>query len=396
MLENVQFKLIVVLLLPLFGCVTAGETGSEAATAAVETQLAADSRSRLFIVGQDLSAIRGYMNSDCCPRPDGVTAYLDFFALLEKEGGYGGLGIDAAGKPLDMETSWGAGPVSAYKSATEFGIDDIAIGLSITENNHPGGLDRLVAGEYDANIEQLARFATMVSGKMYLRIGYEFDGAWNHGYENAPRFINAYRRIVDGMRSAGAGNVEFVWQGAASTTDAVIDGGRHDNIADWYPGDAYVDWLALSWFMHPDEKPGIDFGFPVPTPRQLGDEILELARSVNKPVMIAEAAPQAYDLRDNTTSHHAVVWDGDPGTETTNVTDEEIWDNWFGPMFDYINNNADVIRALAYIDVRWDDQSMWGPPYAGGYWGDTRVESNPHIAKRFSAAIRAWRGDDDI
>jgi hypothetical protein len=355
---------------------------------------AGESEDRLFIIGQDLGAIRGYYASDCCPAPDGTTAYLDFYNLLSEQGGYGGLGIDADGKPLGAETSWGAGPVSAWKAATGFDVDYLAIGLSITENEHPGGLDRLVAGEHDAEIRQLAAFAKAVDTTILLRIGYEFDGFWNQGYEDAPRFIAAYRRIVDGLRDAGVTNVEFVWQGAASTTDMVLDNGRHDDIEDWYPGDDYADWFALSWFMHPDEQPGVDPGFDVLTPGQLSDEILALAREAGKPVLIAEAAPQAYDLRDNTRSHHSPIWDGPAGAGTVQLTDDAIWNGWFQPLFDYMRDNDDVIRGLAYINARWDDQEMWGAPYASGYWGDTRVEANGEIARRFSQAIDAWRSGD--
>lgn len=350
---------------------------------------------RLFIIGQDLGAIRGYVASDCCVEPDGTTAYVDFYDIRSADGDYGGLGIDLDGVPLDVEADWGSGPNNAYKTATEFNVDFLAIGLSITENEHPGGLDQLVAGERDAEIRQLAAFAKLLDATVLLRIGYEFDGAWNQGYEDAPRFIAAFRRIVDGMRAADATNVRYVWQGAASTTDVVLDEGRRDNIADWYPGDDYVDWLALSWFMHPDEQPNIEFGFDIPTPRHLGDEILALARQVEKPVLIAEAAPQGYDLRDKTMAHHAPVWDGVAGTEVSEITDEFIWNVWFQPMFDYMAENHDVIRGLAYINVRWDDQEMWGAPYESGYWGDTRVEVNDTIAARFNAAVSAWRSGRD-
>jgi hypothetical protein len=350
-----------------------------------------DDATRLFVIGQDLDAIRGYTSSDCCVKPDGTTAYLDFYDLVDPDAGFGGLGIDLAGDPVPGEADWGGGPANAYKTATGFDVDYLAIGLSITENEHPGGLDELVAGERDAEIRQLAMFADIVDATILLRVGYEFDGAWNQGYEDAPRYIAAFQEIVDGLRDAGANNIEFVWQGAASTTDMVIDGGRHDNIRDWYPGDDYVDWLAISWFMHPDEQPGIDFDFDVLTPAELSDEVLELAREVGKPVLIAEASPQGYDLRDRTMAHHSPVWDGASGSEVRPVTDAQVWDDWFQPLFDYMNDNRDVIRGFAYINIRWDDQDMWDAPYESGYWGDTRVEVNDEIAGRFTRAVTEWR-----
>ena len=347
-------------------------------------------KDRILIIGQDLGAIRGYMGSDCCPVPDGLTAYIDFYDIFTPND-FGGLGLDADANPIELEFDWQAGPNSCYKTATEFGVDGLAIGLSITENEHPGGLDQLVVGEHDDAIRQLGKFFAMIEGPVYLRIGYEFDGAWNRGYEDAERFIVVFRRIVDVLREQGADNVEFVWQGAAAVADEILDRGRND-ITLWYPGDDYVDWMAFSWFMNPDET--IQVPNPPYTPRtplELANEILDFARERRKPVMIAEASPQAMDLNNNTIADHSPIWDGEAGGNVTPMTNDEIWNHWFAPTFQLMDDNDDIIRALAYINVNWDSQAMWGPPYESGYWGDTRLEADANIAARFSAAIDAWR-----
>ncbi|MEO0579757.1 MAG: hypothetical protein AAFZ58_13805, partial [Pseudomonadota bacterium] len=354
-----------------------------------------ESTERLFIIGQDLGAIRGYMDSACCVAPDGMTAYVDFYEVLSEPDQYGGLGFDDHGQPYLDEATWGAGPVNAYLTATEYPVRYLAIGLSITENEHPGGLARIANGEHDAEIAHLANFIAALDTIVLLRIGYEFDGYWNAGYGNAPQYVAAFRRIVDGLRAAGTSNVQTVWQGAASTTDMVLDNGRHDQIGDWYPGDDYVDWFGFSWFMEPDEQPGIDLPFAVLTPRELADEIVDMARERKKPVLIAEAAPQGYDLRDRTTAHHVPIWDGEPGSDVRLLDNKTIWRNWFQPMFDYMAANDDVILGFAYINARWDDQPMWGPPYASGYWGDTRVEVNRDIGRWFNQAVRGWKEQRD-
>ena len=345
---------------------------------------------KILIIGQDLDAIRGYMGSDCCVTPDGLTAYLDFYDLLKPED-FGGLGIDAALEELDFELTWGSGPMSAYATSTEFGVNNVAIGLSITENEHPGGLQRIVDGAHDNEIKQLAKYATLVEGQVYLRIGYEFDGAWNQGYSDAELYVGAYRRIVDVLRAEGADNIEYVLQASTAGVDEIIDGGRED-ISKWYPGDDYVDWLGLSWFMNPDERSVIPQEHFTPmSPGELSDELLQLARDKGKPVMIAEASPQAMDLNDNFTANHSPLWDGEPTSDQQTMSDEEIWEYWFAPLFAYMNDNRDVINALAYINVDWDSQPMWGPPYESGFWGDTRLETNPEIARRFNEAISSWR-----
>ena len=390
-MNHQRIKTAIITLAALFIATACEPDDAENSSANVVADEGPAMQEKQLIMGQDLSAIRGYMGSECCVMPDGLTAYLDFYDIL-KPGDFGGLGIDADGNPLDFEFSWGAGPNSAYLTATDFGVSDIAIGLSITENEHPGGLTRIVNGEHDAEIRQLANFAEMVSGTVYLRIGYEFDGAWNHGYGNADLYIGAYRHIVDVLRAAGADNFEYVLQAGAAGVDEIIDGG-HEDISKWYPGDEYVDWMGLSWFMNPDERSFVPQEHFTPlTPGELSDEVLQLAREKGKPVMIAEASPQSFDLNENFTANHSPLWDGEPASNQRDVTDDEIWDYWFAPLFAYMDENSDVIHTLAYINVDWDSQPMWGPPYASGFWGDTRLETNSEIAKRFDAAVAAWKG----
>ncbi len=351
-----------------------------------------DGPPKILIIGQDLGAIRGYLASGCCPRPDGLTAYIDFYDIL-KEDDFGGLGIDLDGNDAGFELDWDAGPVSAYRTATEFGIDALAIGLSITENEHPGKLAELVNGAFDDEILKLARFFDMIEGPVYLRIGYEFDGAWNQGYEDAEKYVAAFRRITDVLRAEGADNVLTVWQAGAATVDEVIEQ-RHEDITKWYPGDDYVDWMAFSWFMNPHETIQVDSDYDPGTPLALAEEVIELARERGKPVMIAEAAPQAIDLNENFMADHAPIWDGASGENRVDMTDDAIWGQWFAPLFELLEDNRDVIHALAYINADWDSQKMWGPPYDNGFWGDTRLEANAEIARRFSDAIERWRTTD--
>jgi hypothetical protein len=376
--------------LVIAGCVADGKDYGDRPRASDPAAVPVIDKARILLIGQDLDAIRGYMASDCCPTPDGLTAYIDFYDIFTPDD-FGGLGLDLSGNPTDLEFDWAAGPVSAYKTATEFGIDRLAIGLSITENEHPGGLDRIVAGMHDKEIRQLAHFFSMIEGPVYLRIGYEFDGAWNQGYYDAERFVQVFRRIVYVLRAEGSDNVQFVWQGAAAVVDQVIDGGYED-VRQWYPGDDYVDWMGLSWFMNPDETIQIESpAYVPPTPSEMADEIFDFARKRGKPVMIAEASPQAMDLLNRFVADHSPIWDGHPRGNRVDMSNQEIWEHWFGPLFDLMNENDDVIRGLAYINVNWDSQEMWGPPYASGFWGDSRLEVNQEIARRFSAAIDDWR-----
>lgn len=340
-----------------------------------------------LIVGQDLTALRGYHAADL-PAPHGVTVYLSLMNLLNADADYGGLGVDENLQPIEVETDWGGGPTSAWKAVDEFGADAIAIGLNFADYANDGLIDRLVAGELDANIDHLAQFLILTDRIVYLRVGYEFDGAWNPGYEDRARFVSAYRRIVDRIRAAGADKVQFVWQSATSPIDDVIDG-QHEDISDWYPGDDYVHWTGISWFLPPDDRQQVSdaAGTINVSSRELVQEMLDLSRARGKPLMIAEAAPQGFDLRQGTRGYISPVWDGPAGEARMPLTEDEIWQIWYQPLFDFMTEEADTVRALAYIDVRWDEQGLWDAPYEGGYWGDSRLEATDTLSGRWRDAL---------
>jgi len=349
-----------------------------------------DSQQRLFIIGQDLGAIRGYYESGCCVDPDGHTAYITLYNVLSEPISYGGLGLDPEGKLLDAERDNGVGPLNVRKTAVEF-PGGLAVGLELVENSHPGALSQLIAGNYDGQIRQLARLFKMIEGPVWLRIGYEFDGAWNRGYEDADNYKAAFRHVVDKLREAEVGNVEYVWQSSTSPVDDVIDRG-HEDISKWYPGDDYVDWMGVSMFLSLDEKPAAQLDYDAPSQRELTDELVNFARARGKPVLIAEASPQGYDLAQNFNANIGPIWDGPSKGDKKDVSDLEIWEAWYAPLFKYMNENDDVIRGIAYINVNWDAQPRWGAPHNEGYWGDSRLEANPEIARRFNQAMIQWRG----
>lgn len=350
----------------------------------------------LYFIGQDLGAIRGYNESQCCPSADGGTAYLGFFSLLNESANFGGLGVDANLEPIASEDGWGSGPVSAWKTAQEAGGDFLAIGLSMTEEPSPGDFGRIAEGKFDAEIDHLAAFIAQTGKTTLLRIGYEFDGAWNGPYADKEAYVAAWQHIVERIRTANVSNVQFVWQGSASPIDDVIDQ-RRENIEDWYPGDDYVDWVGTSWFLLADEVPEAarTEQFTPHSHRELTDELIAFARERDKPVFVAELSPQGFDLNEGTHRNIGAIWDGVSGENTRTMTPEEIWSAWYAPFLDYLDENNDVIRAVAYINADWDSQSMWGEPYNSGYWGDSRLQTSPSIAEKWTVRITAWRGNHE-
>lgn len=387
----------------------------------------------LLAVGQDLEALTGYRNGNLA-EPGAAVSYISFYLLTVNDFGinYGALGMDNAGNPTGVDTDWGAGPLNAYSTAAGWENSALILAMSIAENWTQDGLQGIANGQFDANIDKLALFCkTFPNKKIFLRIGYEFDGRWNSqetsggnfpgGYHKTEEYKAAWRHIVDRMRSLNVNNVAYVWQSSSSPIDDILDSyfshnsnfaAAHEDISAWYPGDEYVDWIGLSWFLAPQEADDT-FGFSdvpgLPNQDDLANEVIDFARAKGKPVMIAEASPQGYDLEisayDPTPSLVSRVSTGwtyegaktlfteglaaaknkfAPGTWLENIPAGVAWDRWFVPYLDYIHKHDDVIRCATYINCNWNEQSKWASPYNEGYWGDSRIEGNPVIKEKWT------------
>ena len=325
---------------------------------------------KLLFIGQDLLSVSDYIR-DCenCPTPGGTATYVNLAGVLQNDF-YGALGWTEADQPYGTDIDWGGGPLNAHSNAVGFTNSAVQIGLYLV-----GETDNIASGGRDAEIRQMADFfKALPNTAFYLRIGYEFDGQWN-GYSGTS-YINAYRRMVDILRAEGVSNVAYVWQSSTSPIDDILDGGR-ENLLDYYPGDDYVDWFGMSWFLPTNETATVG-----PTPSTqifLANEMVNLARERNKPMMICESAAQGYDIQTGTNSNISTVWDGPSAQGTVTKTGAQIWDEWFQPYFDFIYANDDVIKGVTYINADWDSQGLWDAPYEQGYWGDTRIQGNSTI-----------------
>ncbi len=411
----------------------------------------------LLAIGQDLGALAGYRygavmpssydyslqaGEGDMPEPGAAVAYVSFYNNRADEYGinYGALGMDNGGSLTGVDSDWGSGPLNAASTADGWDHSALIMAMSITEHWVANGLSGIKNGQYDANIKKLAMFCKKYSHKkIFLRIGYEFDGRWNGedvtgygtsnpspnsgGYHKREEYKAAWRHIVKTMNNEGVNNVAYVWQGSSSFVDDVADAwwgqsgtiaGTREDINDWYPGDDVVDWVGLSWFVAPDEARNT-FNLPAELPNQddLADELVNFARKHNKPVMICEATPQGFDLEISeydatpgkvSRASTGITYEGaqvlfsqgeaaannqfKSGTWFENMSGEDAWTRWFKPYFDYIHKNNDIIRAATYINVDWNSQAKWAfnqevDGYVEGYWGDSRVETNSVIKEKW-------------
>ena len=51
-----------------------------------------------------------------------------------------------------------------------------------------------------------------------------------------------------------------------------------------------------------------------------------------------------------------------------------------------------MVRGVAYISAAWKDQPMWSSTAGNGWWGDTRVNANSVIRKRWKRAVSPRNG----
>ncbi len=366
----------------------------------------------LLTLGQDLKTIKDYNDGGVqgkgFPEMGGTTTYISFYSLLDSqfpqygalgETANGGIATNGNGSTIDVD--WGAGPLNARSSILAYPNSSLSIGLSMTEGESTangtnywcqGCLAQVGQGQWDNHIKRLASFCKRYSDRaIYLRIAYEFDGNWNVGYENRTNYINAFRRVVDVMRAEGVTNVAYVWQSSTSPVDDVLDiqfgEGNFGDIESWYPGDNYVDWMGISWFLTADERTSVLPG--IPSQREKANEVVAFARNKNKPVYIAESTPQGYDLVNLSDCNISNVWDGTAAQGCLNKSASGLWNEWFAPFFEYIYDNSDVIRQVHYINANWeDDTALFGQGNrANGYWGRAGVHVNATLANNWKSEI---------
>lgn len=174
----------------------------------------------LLILGQDVASVDAYMAS-VHTAPGGVAAYT---SLKELEG-------------LAEVADAGAGPQYLDYLADKYRNSTLSVGLSLVDY-----LDAINNSEADAQIDTLLDTLAAYNRPVFLRFGDEFDSAANH-YDPAV-FVAAWQYFYARMETKGVTNVALVWQSAALCA-GTFDG---HPLEAWYPGDAYVDWVGLSYF----------------------------------------------------------------------------------------------------------------------------------------------------
>jgi hypothetical protein len=140
-------------------------------------------------------------------------------------------------------------------------------------------LEKIIAGDFDARIEAFASAAAAHGEPIFVSFGHEMNAGWYPWGGNPELYKQAYVR-VHGLMSALAGNITWVWN------PDMFEGTYP--ISSYYPGDAYVDWVAVDGYNTED------YGEPWKTAEQLFNAAVIELESYNKPLMIGETACDGY------------------------------------------------------------------------------------------------------
>jgi hypothetical protein len=111
-------------------------------------------------------------------------------------------------------------------------------------------LDQILAGSFDSMIRARARGLKSLEAPVFLRWGHEMNGNWypwsgysnnDSGLTNGPaKYVSVYRHIHGIFESEGADNVVWVW----SPNSEDVPNTSWNHWSNYYPGDAYVDWVG--------------------------------------------------------------------------------------------------------------------------------------------------------
>jgi len=160
-------------------------------------------------------------------------------------------------------------------------------------------LSKIISGAFDSDLRAWCDGARDFGTRLIVEYGTEVNGEWfswngkwngggtGFGYgdpkqPNGPeRFRDAYRRIIQTCRDEGANNITWVFH--------VNDGDWPDvswnRFENYYPGDSYIDWIAVSSY---GAQTPLDDYWPVF--RESLDTVYPrlAALTPNKPILVAE------------------------------------------------------------------------------------------------------------
>lgn len=117
--------------------------------------------------------------------------------------------------------------------------------------NEAGTLLSIASGSYESYVREFFLAAKAWGGTILLRFGHEMNGNWypwdgahNGGSTGPDKYKQAWLYIYSVRKAVGADNVKLVW--CPNNSDLPAE--SWNAAVNYYPGDAYVDWLGMDGY----------------------------------------------------------------------------------------------------------------------------------------------------
>ncbi len=216
----------------------------------------------------------------------------------------------------------------------------------------------IAAGRFDRDLARWGQAAAKFATPLLVEYGTEvngqwfgWNGIWNGRAQGAADFRAAYRHIIDVMRANGADNITWVFHVSAED-DPQESWNRMEN---YYPGDDYIDWLAVSVYslQSPQENGRTDF-------RRTMDRVMRRFRAMapDKPVIVAEFGTDIHNRHEN-----AARWAG-------------------RALADMLSGRWPALIGFSWWNERWENDGI------AAHDTDMRVQDDPALAQVFRDALR--------
>ncbi|HEY8563746.1 MAG TPA: glycosyl hydrolase [Pyrinomonadaceae bacterium] len=198
-------------------------------------------------------------------------------------------------------------------------------------------------------------FGTADDRRVYIRLGHEMNGDWYPwgtavGGNSPADYVAMWRRVVGVFRAKGmtASHVQWVW--AANNDDV---GGF--TAEQFYPGDPYVDWVAIDGYNWGESETWSNWA----TPEQVYGNMTNRLRALTaKPLALTETGST---------------------TSTTSGTSVPAKSQWLTDFFNYLA--ARDVRLVAWFNE--DKETDWA--IFGGLNGDGSVKIGRTTYKTYNA-----------
>jgi hypothetical protein len=315
---------------------------------------------RILVIGQDNDSIADYVSAlGTNESVGGVSAYVD----LQLNG-------------LSSDDFNGSGNNNIQRLSQAFPNAVLVVAVKAQDK-----LDEIIRGDFDSNIDVLLRTLLSYNRQIYLRFGYEFDGPWNQF--DPQKYVVAWKRLAQRLENLnGRGKIALVWHSSSQCHLGRIRTYKNYPLSAWYPGDDFVDLIAVSYFTPGGLSDRDVRGGTCEAPNIAIDAVARFAHRQNKPLMIAEATPQGYSIKDLTWRHRY----GGEQAGLFAVSEDEII-KWFDLFFSWIKAND--VKIVTYINTDWNSQAMYSLPNTSDYWGSSRIQDNSKIRAMWLKRIKA-------